>query len=510
MMIGFGRFQAAGIMMMLVALAACTPAANLIGEAEARIREARSLDAAIHAREHFETAESAYAEAVRHRTSNNARAQEKAREALLAADRAIELARVGRDLARTRSELAETRDAARIEAERLRAEIAALTAERARLREEGERLTADRERLSREIEEQAGEIASAMERNRSLTAERDAMGGRVAALGAERDRLAGDLAASTEELKTLSARGAALEAELARLSEERTDLERRLAERVAALETVRGEMEGLRASVAAREREAAEAGAALERLRAEVAEREREATEAGAALERLRAEVASAAVENERLAALRLSADSELAALRRANEEDLAGLKARLAEIDEERRRHLEELQVVSDTLAVRDSELAALRSANERVMDDLKGLQSEQVKLREEAGQIILTFVDKILFESGKADLEERGKTALRAVAGVLIKHPERMIQIAGHTDTVPISSARFPSNWELSAARAVGVLRFLMEAEPALAARRFVASGYGEHKPVASNATPEGRAENRRVEIVILKAEL
>lgn len=488
-MIRFERLLLAGIMALIAVLSACTPAVNLIGEAEARIREARSLDAAIHAREHFETAEAAYAEAVRHRTSNNARAQEKAAEALLAADRAIELARVGRDLARTRSELAETRDAARIEAERLRAEIAALTAERARLREEGERLTADRERLSLEIEEQAGEIAAAMERNRSLTAERDAMGGRVAALGAERDRLASDLAVRTEELKTLSARGAALEAELARLSEERGDLERRLAERVAALETARGEMEGLRASVLAREREA---------------------TEAGAALQRLRAEVASAAVENERLAALRLSADSELAALRRANEEDLAGLKARLAEIDEERRRHLEELQVVSDTLAVRDSELAALRSANDRVMDDLKGLQSEQVKLREEAGQIILTFVDKILFESGKADIEERGKTALRAVAGVLLKHPERMIQIAGHTDTVPISSVRFPSNWELSAARAVGVLRFLLEAEPALAARRFVASGYGAHKPVASNAMPEGRAENRRVEIVILKAEL
>lgn len=121
-----------------------------------------------------------------------------------------------------------------------------------------------------------------------------------------------------------------------------------------------------------------------------------------------------------------------------------------------------------------------------------------------------MLTFVDKILFESGKSEIQPQGMEVLRKVAHVLRRHPDRTIQIAGHTDTVPIASERYPSNWELSSDRATKVLRFLLEAEPTLRPGRFFAAGYGPFKPVTTNATPEGRRENRRVEIVILRATL
>src|SRR5690606_26744059 len=104
---------------------------------------------------------------------------------------------------------------------------------------------------------------------------------------------------------------------------------------------------------------------------------------------------------------------------------------------------------------------------------------------------------------DSGQVTIKQTGKDALTEVAGILVTLDDRELQVAGHTDNVPISTQRFPSNWELSTARAVEVVRFLVaeNVKPQLLS----AAGYGEHDPVESNETPEGRAKNRRIEIVL-----
>jgi chemotaxis protein MotB len=114
----------------------------------------------------------------------------------------------------------------------------------------------------------------------------------------------------------------------------------------------------------------------------------------------------------------------------------------------------------------------------------------------------------DYALFESGKADLKPEAVAVLEAVAeeiGIIGNH----IVVEGHTDNLPIKTAKFPSNWELSTARATNVLRFLVD-KKSFTPERISARGFGEYRPVASNATISGRAKNRRVDIVILSDQL
>jgi len=99
-----------------------------------------------------------------------------------------------------------------------------------------------------------------------------------------------------------------------------------------------------------------------------------------------------------------------------------------------------------------------------------------------------------------------------MRKVAGLLAEHPELKIEVAGHTDNVPIrpdARSRFASNWELSTARALAAIHFLTE-KAGLDPRRVGAIGYGEYRPIADNTTAEGRAKNRRIEIAILPVQL
>jgi hypothetical protein len=114
------------------------------------------------------------------------------------------------------------------------------------------------------------------------------------------------------------------------------------------------------------------------------------------------------------------------------------------------------------------------------------------------------INFVDKILFPSGSAEISPRGRDILTRVGAVLAKVKDKSIYVVGHTDNVPIHSALYASNWELSASRAASVIRHLSEAG-GLAPERFTAMGRAFYQPVASNATPEGRQENRRVDIIV-----
>jgi chemotaxis protein MotB len=118
----------------------------------------------------------------------------------------------------------------------------------------------------------------------------------------------------------------------------------------------------------------------------------------------------------------------------------------------------------------------------------------------------VMITMREAILFDSGKSDLKSSSSDLLSKVAEILGRSRAREIRIAGHSDNVPIrSNPEFPSNWELSTARALTVLHRLVDVHR-LSPSKLVAVGFGEHRPVADNATAEGRARNRRVEIFLV----
>lgn len=116
----------------------------------------------------------------------------------------------------------------------------------------------------------------------------------------------------------------------------------------------------------------------------------------------------------------------------------------------------------------------------------------------------LLVTIRDSVLFESGSADVRSSDLNLAAEIASLFVMDPPRSIVISGHTDNVPIANSQFSSNWDLSVMRAVNFMKILLENDK-LNPEWFSAKGYGEFKPVASNETAEGRAQNRRVEILI-----
>lgn len=179
------------------------------------------------------------------------------------------------------------------------------------------------------------------------------------------------------------------------------------------------------------------------------------------------------------------------------NVEKLTGEKGQLAQGLEDAKTRLEEL---------RKQKAAAEASANtfRTLVQQLRSMIDAgklQVVIRD--GRMLIALPDAVLFDSGKTEVKPDGQGALTQVATVLATIPDRDFVVAGHTDTNPIHTKEFPSNWELSAARALRVTQYLIAhgMRPGVLA----ASGYGEFDPVAANDTPEHRAQNRRIEIVL-----
>ncbi|HAE61913.1 MAG TPA: chemotaxis protein MotB [Eubacteriaceae bacterium] len=119
----------------------------------------------------------------------------------------------------------------------------------------------------------------------------------------------------------------------------------------------------------------------------------------------------------------------------------------------------------------------------------------------------VFVDIKEAILFESGEADLKTGGKEILNQLEGLFLQFPNEIV-VEGHTDNVPIKTASYPTNWELSADRAVTVVRYLCE-EKSVPERRLSAIGYGEHRPIADNDTASNRALNRRVNLLIIMDE-
>lgn len=143
--------------------------------------------------------------------------------------------------------------------------------------------------------------------------------------------------------------------------------------------------------------------------------------------------------------------------------------------------------------------------STYENLLDRMKTeIEMGQVTISELKGKLSVNMVDSILFDSGKAEVKRGGELILEKVVSILKGVEDKSIRIEGHTDNVLISASlrkRYPTNWELSAARAINVTRFLQG--QGIPAERLSAVACGEWKPVGDNAVPEGRAKNRRIEI-------
>lgn len=170
----------------------------------------------------------------------------------------------------------------------------------------------------------------------------------------------------------------------------------------------------------------------------------------------------------------------------------------------EDQKRSLDESNKALEELRAKERQaqqrLATFKGMLEKFQ---KMIEGGQLKVKIVRGRMVVELAENILFDSGRADLKKEGQDALTQVAGVLASIPDRDFQIAGHTDNIPIKSAKFPSNWHLSTARALTVATYL--ADHGVPPVRLSAAGYADTQPAASNDTPEGRQQNRRIEIVL-----
>lgn len=171
-----------------------------------------------------------------------------------------------------------------------------------------------------------------------------------------------------------------------------------------------------------------------------------------------------------------------------------------------------EQLKDREKQLEGKDAELRELRDRIKELEKEIDGLRKklgdlgEEIKVRREGPNIVLTILGETLYASGKAELTPKGKEVLDRVMRLIRREfPDREIMVRGHTDSQPIKFSGWPTNWELSAARALGVLRYLTD-KHGVKGENISGAFYSYYRPVESNATAEGRRQNRRAEIVIL----
>ncbi|GEL75145.1 OmpA/MotB family protein [Myxococcus virescens] len=220
----------------------------------------------------------------------------------------------------------------------------------------------------------------------------------------------------------------------------------------------------------------------------------REAAEAK--VKALEEKIAELEQEREALNTRLGTAESRLtagAAERRALEEK----NSQLAALNDELARNTKKLAQAKEELEKRSSEYENLAQSLKQEISDGK------IQLSELKGKMTVQLKDKILFASGSARVGKEGEEALKKIADALKTVQGKIIRVEGHTDDVPTGGGQFPSNWELSLARAMAVVRSLQNAgvDPTFLS----AAGYGQYQPIAANDSAENRSLNRRIEIVL-----
>lgn len=224
-------------------------------------------------------------------------------------------------------------------------------------------------------------------------------------------------------------------------------------------------------------------------------------------VKRLDGEVAALTGERSALTADKKGLEESLRSTSDAKNQKIGELSRKLGEVEGENRR-------LKDDIAGLQKQKEEVQQTSKTYGDLLEQMKGEiakgQVTISELKGKLTVNMVDSVLFDSGKAEVKPEGLVVLQKVVDILKDVKDKAVRIEGHTDNVQIVgqlAKRYPTNWELSAARALNVTRYLQQQglDPALLA----AVGYGEYKPVAPNDTDEGRAKNRRIEIVLVAKE-
>lgn len=208
----------------------------------------------------------------------------------------------------------------------------------------------------------------------------------------------------------------------------------------------------------------------------------------------------------------------------RADLRDLASAsEARLRQTQNEARAALEALNAkeaalrkLEDELRAREARVAelekilrdqkeAVKALKERIAKALKGFDGSGLKVVEKNGRVYVSMDEKLLFESGRTEVSPRGREALAELAKVLAVEKDLSVMVEGHTDNVPLSgSGPIKDNWDLSVLRATSIVKIILQ-NPGVDPRRILPAGRGEFTPVADNSTREGRALNRRTDIII-----
>jgi len=178
-----------------------------------------------------------------------------------------------------------------------------------------------------------------------------------------------------------------------------------------------------------------------------------------------------------------------------------------------------QEIAALKEQLAASEKDKAALAESKRQSQAQYNALVRKlsaevkrgQVQVRRYQHMLTVDVADQIFFESGRADLKPSGKEILKKLGDTLKSYDDKIIRVAGYTDNVPVAKSiqkTYPSNWELSVARATSVVRYLQQI--GVPPERLIASGRGEYAPVASNDTAEGRQKNRRIEIMLIDQSL
>jgi chemotaxis protein MotB len=192
-------------------------------------------------------------------------------------------------------------------------------------------------------------------------------------------------------------------------------------------------------------------------------------------------------------------------------QENLTDLKGKYKNLEETSQVLETKLKQAQADLEEKAEVISTLEDTRTKIEEELKTqISNQQIKIEEIEGKLKLTFVDKILFDSGRTNINEKGQEALIDFAEAIKEDKDHKILVEGHTDNVglsPLLRAKYPSNWELSTARASSVVRFLQE-KCGIEPEKLTAVGFSYFKPIASNDNDEGRGQNRRIEIIMTRA--
>ena len=393
------------------------------------------------------------------------------------------------------AELEALRNKSKAEADQLQQQMAGLqqnldqeTSQRKNAEQQAASLEKERETLSARSAELQGRLDGLERENSQLGSELSDVRGQIAnlekkladesahvsALENDKQQLTSGTATAQSEIVKLQQRAAELEAESARIAKEREQLRQEQSRLSASLDQER------------------------QRLKTEADEKAR--------LQQEQSQL-SADLEEERR---RLKAEADEKARLQQEQSQLS------ADLEEERKRlraEAEEKSRLERERAAKEDEIRRLTKTQEELSQSLKDeIAKGNIKIQQVRDRLTINMIDRVLFDSGRAEIKPAGLKVLKQVSDVLNKITDKHIRIEGHTDNKPISTKlqdKFKTNWELSATRATTVVRYLID-QGGVAPQALSAAGYADTHPIASNESEEGRSSNRRIEIVLYPKDL